>query len=189
CKEYKAWHNTILHDKFEMRTTTLATLSSAVIFPTSQQVISSTAHKLIADEFNNDHRAGASLDCESQTPFITEHIWERLGIEAQKTNLTIFGITNANSKVNKRCSIAIKSMHTKFKVPYTNSNLRHDIVNETEAKITIIDVTIPLENEPQAFTRARDLKREKYAGLAEDLSQGYETWVPWAPVARQMKLS
>ncbi|KAG5864440.1 hypothetical protein JTB14_019585 [Gonioctena quinquepunctata] len=94
CKECKAWHNTILHDKFETRTTTsttnaiaeasnetntLTTLSRAVEVPTSEHVILSTAHILIADKFDNYHMARALLDCGSQTSFITKHLWKRLG--------------------------------------------------------------------------------------------------------------
>lgn len=46
------------------------------------------------------------------------------------------------------------------------NNLRPDIViiYEIESRITIIDVTIPFENEPQALERAKDLK-VKDAGL------------------------
>ncbi|KAG5860703.1 hypothetical protein JTB14_019978 [Gonioctena quinquepunctata] len=65
-------------------------------------------------------------------------------------------------------------------VPNTNSNLRPDIVviNENESKITIVDVSIPFENEPQALSRARQAKLEKYNGIAEELrAQGYETSV------------
>ncbi|KAG5890221.1 hypothetical protein JTB14_028763 [Gonioctena quinquepunctata] len=65
-------------------------------------------------------------------------------------------------------------------VPNTNSILRPDIVviNENESKITIVDVSIPFENEPQALSRARQAKLEKYNGIAEELrAQGYETSV------------
>ncbi|KAG5900201.1 hypothetical protein JTB14_008084 [Gonioctena quinquepunctata] len=65
-------------------------------------------------------------------------------------------------------------------VPNTNSNFRPDIVviNENESKITIVDVSIPFENEPQALYRARQAKLEKYNGIAEELrAQGYETSV------------
>ncbi|KAG5871525.1 hypothetical protein JTB14_028588 [Gonioctena quinquepunctata] len=65
-------------------------------------------------------------------------------------------------------------------VPNTNSNLRPDIVviNENESKITIVDVSIPFENESQALSRARQAELKKYNGIAEELrAQGYETSV------------
>ncbi|XP_045470622.1 uncharacterized protein T26G10.4-like [Harmonia axyridis] len=72
------------------------------------------------------------------------------------------------------------TVHVNRQVPLVASNLRPDIVivNEMESRVAIIDVTIPFENEPQALIRARELKLEKYAGLAEDLrARGFETTV------------
>ncbi|KAG5867674.1 hypothetical protein JTB14_024941 [Gonioctena quinquepunctata] len=87
---------------------------------------------------------------------------------------------NAEDRLVKTIPNRLGTVQVNRQVPHTNSNIRPDIVivNGIEVKITIVDVTISFENEPQALTIARDLKREKYSGLAEDLrSQGYDTSV------------
>ncbi|CAH1169636.1 unnamed protein product [Phaedon cochleariae] len=72
------------------------------------------------------------------------------------------------------------TVHVNRRVPHSTSNLRPDIVvvNEDESRVIIVDVTVPFENEPQALLQARETKKAKYAGIAEELrTQGYEATV------------
>uniref|UniRef100_A0A7E4ZYD4 Glucuronosyltransferase n=1 Tax=Panagrellus redivivus TaxID=6233 RepID=A0A7E4ZYD4_PANRE len=64
-------------------------------------------------------------------------------------------------------------------VPECDSNLRPDIalINETAKLLNIIDVTIPFENGPEAFKKAREAKKEKYKGIETHFKKtGYKTF-------------
>uniref|UniRef100_A0A7E4VI97 Reverse transcriptase domain-containing protein n=1 Tax=Panagrellus redivivus TaxID=6233 RepID=A0A7E4VI97_PANRE len=64
-------------------------------------------------------------------------------------------------------------------IPECDSNLRPDIVliNDTSKLLTIIDVTIPFENGPDAFKKAREAKKEKYKDIETHFKKaGYKTF-------------
>ena len=76
-----------------------------------------------------------------------------------------------HSLILKRLSNATKSENgTKFldqKIPDSPGCLRPDLVITTAHSITIVDVTIPIEANQDAFTKARSEKTQKYSELVQ----------------------
>ena len=60
------------------------------------------------------------------------------------------------------------------KVPGSNCQLRPDIVLLDNKKVLIADLTIPYESGPDAFQKARNEKRAKYAELVEWARSHYD---------------
>ena len=60
------------------------------------------------------------------------------------------------------------------KVPRSSNQLRPDIQLTDGRKLVLVDVTVPFESGPGAFTKAREEKKSKYADLAREMSTYYE---------------
>ena len=60
------------------------------------------------------------------------------------------------------------------KVPRSGNQLRPDIQLSNGQKLVLVDVTVPFETGPEAFTKAREEKRTKYADLAREMRAHYE---------------
>ena len=60
------------------------------------------------------------------------------------------------------------------KVPQSSNQLRPDIQLSNGQKLVLVDVTVPFESGPEAFTKAREEKKSKYADLAREMRTHYE---------------
>lgn len=125
CRECKSWHNTLLHESLKNNKVSptsnesinaATSLNSSVMAPIAEQILLSTVHILISNQFNTFHKVRALLDCGSQTSFITESLVKRLNLDIQNTDLSVFGISNNISKINKRCKVLVKSINNKFEI-------------------------------------------------------------------------
>ncbi|KYO26956.1 hypothetical protein Y1Q_0019368 [Alligator mississippiensis] len=70
-----------------------------------------------------------------------------------------------------------ETMAIKHTVPGSESQLHPDITmtKEDSKQVVMVDVTIPFENQQQAFTKAPIWMQEKYQPLADTLkNQGYD---------------
>uniref|UniRef100_A0A914Z1M2 Reverse transcriptase domain-containing protein n=1 Tax=Panagrolaimus superbus TaxID=310955 RepID=A0A914Z1M2_9BILA len=65
-------------------------------------------------------------------------------------------------------------------IPITASTLRPDIsiIDKQNKEVILVDVTIPFENLPEAFVKARERKIEKYDSIKKELeNQGYNVFL------------
>ncbi len=73
---------------------------------------------------------------------------------------------------------ANKSLGTQFidqKIPGSPGILRPDLVITSQNEMTIVDVTVPIENDTDAFKQSRETKTAKYAELVDWARAHYET--------------
>lgn len=91
------------------------------------------------------HRAPALLDCGSQSSFMTEKLFNRLNLDAQKTSLAVKGISNSLSRVSHKCDAEIHSSCSSFRARLTCFILP-EIINATPIyKINVGSLAIPYE--------------------------------------------
>ncbi|KAJ8963177.1 hypothetical protein NQ318_018642 [Aromia moschata] len=127
CTRCKSWHNTLLHQDDHEKNTSRASesnserqepkatvLSSGIGKLTPSYVLLSTARVQVFDRFEKPHFARVLLDSGSQSCFITKSMCERLGLQQENANLSVFGISNARSKIQKKCDVNINSLHSDF---------------------------------------------------------------------------
>lgn len=144
CRKCKRWHNSLLHlsstesnatddtvnknqDYPKPNTTTVQISSTAgtntgtsLHVSATNYVFLSTANIIIIDKHQQRHRVRALLDNGSQTSFVSNDLFERLGIQKQNTDLQIFGIGNSSYCITRsKCTIEIRSKHSDFEKAVT----------------------------------------------------------------------
>ncbi|KAJ8953739.1 hypothetical protein NQ318_015395 [Aromia moschata] len=139
CTRCKSWHNTLLHQDDHEKNTSRASesnserqeqkttvLSSVIGKLTPSYVLLSTARVQVFDRFEKPHFARVLLDSGSQSCFITKSMCERLGLQQENANLSVFGISNARSKIQKKMR-QITNVYPKFSVSTRALNIPPDL--------------------------------------------------------------
>ena len=70
-------------------------------------------------------------------------------------------------RLKKATSKEIGTVFIDQAIPEAPGILRPDLVAKTDTSITIVDVTIPIESDPEAFIEARQEKIDKYSDLIQ----------------------
>lgn len=78
------------------------------------QVLLSTFIVYVYDHNNKSHECRELLDVGSQSNFISTHMFERLGLKSDTTNIAISDINQAISAVNRIVNLRIKSRFNSF---------------------------------------------------------------------------
>ncbi len=88
-------------------------------------------------------------------------------------------MTARHNKILKRsCKAANRTLGKQFvdqKIPGSPGILRPDLVVTTRDEITIVDITIPIESDADAFKESRETKTKKYAELVDWAKTQYKT--------------
>jgi hypothetical protein len=111
-------HNTLLHkdtsEQLDEINNDVNVLNSSTTLPIN--VILSTALVQVQDKAGNFTQLRALLDSGSQSNFITESALKMLNLPSYDTNITLSGVNNSHSKVNKSTTLIFKSNFNKFQV-------------------------------------------------------------------------
>jgi hypothetical protein len=109
-------HNTLLHkdtsEQLDEINNDVNVLNSSTTLPIN--VILSTALVQVQDKAGNFTQLRALLDSGSQSNFITESALKMLNLPSYNTNITLSGVNNSHSKVNKGTTLIFKSNFNKF---------------------------------------------------------------------------
>jgi hypothetical protein len=109
-------HNTLLHkdtsEQLGEINNDVNVLNSSTALPIN--VILSTALVQVQDKAANFTQLRALLDSGSQSNFITESALKILNLPSYNTNITLSGVNNSHSKVNKGTTLIFKSNFNKF---------------------------------------------------------------------------
>jgi hypothetical protein len=109
-------HNTLLHkdtsEQLDEINNDVNVLNSSTTLPIN--VILSTALVQVQDKAGNFTQLRALLDSGSQSNFITESALKSLNLPSYNTNITLSGVNNSHSKVNKGTTLIFKSNFNKF---------------------------------------------------------------------------
>jgi hypothetical protein len=109
-------HNTLLHkdtsEQLDEINNDVNVLNSSTTLPIN--VILSTALVQVQDKAGNSTQLRALLDSGSQSNFITESALKILNLPSYNTNITLSGVNNSHSKVNKGTTLIFKSNFNKF---------------------------------------------------------------------------
>jgi hypothetical protein len=109
-------HNTLLHkdtsEQLDEINNDVNVLNSSTTLPIN--VILSTALVQVQDKAGNFTQLRALLDSGSQSNFITESALKMLNLPSYDTNITLSGVNNSHSKVNKSTTLIFKSNFNKF---------------------------------------------------------------------------
>jgi hypothetical protein len=109
-------HNTLLHkdtsEQLGEINNDVNVLNSSTALPIN--VILSTALVQVQDKAGNFTQLRALLDSGSQSNFITESALKILNLPSYNTNITLSGVNNSHSKVNKSTTLIFKSNFNKF---------------------------------------------------------------------------
>ncbi|KAJ8951078.1 hypothetical protein NQ318_003776 [Aromia moschata] len=132
CTRCKSWHNTLLHQDDHEKNTSRASesnserqeqkttiLSNCMGKLSPSYILLSTARFQVFDRIEKPHFTRVLLDSGSQSCFITKSMCKRLGLQQENANLSVFGISNATSKIQKKCDVNINSLHSDFHATIT----------------------------------------------------------------------
>ncbi|XP_030761095.1 uncharacterized protein LOC115886162 [Sitophilus oryzae] len=125
CRKCNGRHNTLIHisirNNTQNNTGTSTTLSSYNL----GSVLLSTALIQVEDQNNKTYIVRAILDSGSQSNFISMDLCKRLKLKTSETVMSVAGINNAISEVNKKCELKINSQHSPFNAIITCFVIKH----------------------------------------------------------------
>lgn len=110
-------HNTLLHITSPNRDQMQQNSQNMLIRPTvkcESQVLLSTIVCKVKDSEGNYHDCRALLDCGAQSNLITEKFCKKLNLHCTQTNLSIMGINQIVSQLNKKCNLSLFSNSSNF---------------------------------------------------------------------------
>ncbi|XP_055643539.1 uncharacterized protein LOC129779832 [Toxorhynchites rutilus septentrionalis] len=82
----------------------------------AQQVLLLTAQVIVLDKDGNPHTSRALLDSGSQINFISESMLDRLGVQKEKANISVNGVSNIKSKAQHKARIKVCSKYSNFEI-------------------------------------------------------------------------
>jgi hypothetical protein len=141
CKECKGKHHSLLHmnsqSTTEVETSSVSNTSASLFVNTTKSVLLPMAIVKLKDKFNQRHYCRALLDVGSQSHFITEKRFKKLGLRAQKTNLTIVGVSDSKHNTS-RCTVLYQNYAAQiqcFIVPKITTDLPLQSFEPSRVKI------------------------------------------------------
>ena len=123
CQKCGLKHHTLIHLDTQISSSAHGTDQPAINQPPAvtlssrnqhSEVILSTVLVEVIDSRGKSHLCRALLDCASQSNFITEELFQRLGLPRVSIDMSVSGIGQSMSHVESKCSITVRSRHSQF---------------------------------------------------------------------------
>ncbi|KAJ8914829.1 hypothetical protein NQ315_014841 [Exocentrus adspersus] len=167
CRKCNGRHNSLVHDDRSKDDNTRtgpgetavasssATSSASTESAVTQQTASLAAHSLtktvllstvavfIIDKNGDKHLIRALLDSGSQSNFVSETLSQNLNLQRIENNLSVCGLNNATSNIDKKCDLTIMSCCNDFKINITCLVIREITGVLPEVEINTADFKIP----------------------------------------------